>query len=105
MAVDDTCDLLVRDAELVATMDAARRELAGGWVAITDGRIAAVGSGAGPPARWTLDATGCLVTPGLVNTHHHIYQNLTRAFAPALSGNLFHWLRTLYPVWSRLDEE
>ena len=52
-----------------------------------------------------IDATGCLVTPGLVNTHHHLFQNLTRAFAQALAGDLFEWLRTLYPVWSRLDEE
>ena len=52
-----------------------------------------------------IDAAGCLVTPGLINTHHHLYQNLTRAFVPALTGNLFAWLRTLYPVWSRLDEE
>ena len=52
-----------------------------------------------------IDASGCLVTPGLINTHHHLYQNLPRAFAPALGGDLFEWLRTLYPVWSRLDEE
>ena len=58
-----------------------------------------------PAAERVIDARGCLVTPGLINTHHHLYQNLTRAFAPALAGNLFHWLRTLYPVWSRLDEE
>ena len=45
------------------------------------------------------------MTPGLVNTHHHIYQNLTRAFAPALTGGLFDWLTTLYPLWARLDEE
>ena len=45
------------------------------------------------------------MTPGLVNTHHHLYQNLTRAFAPALTGGLFDWLVTLYPLWARLDEE
>jgi cytosine/adenosine deaminase-related metal-dependent hydrolase len=99
-------DLVVEGAELIATMDAGRREIAGGWVAVRDGRVAAVGGpGTEPPAARRLRANGCLVTPGLVNTHHHIYQNLTRSFAPALSGNLFHWLRTLYPVWSRLDEE
>ncbi len=99
-------DLLVRGAERVVTMDGERRELPGGWVAIRDGRVDAVGrAGEEPAAARTLSASGCLVTPGLVNTHHHIYQNLTRAFAPALGGNLFHWLRTLYPVWSRLDEE
>ncbi|MBX6388835.1 MAG: 8-oxoguanine deaminase [Frankia sp.] len=100
-------DLLVAGAELVATVDAERRELPGGWVAITDGLVSALGAAGDepPPARRTLRADGCLVTPGLVNTHHHIYQNLTRSFAPALNGTLFGWLTTLYPLWSRLDEE
>ncbi|MEZ5251384.1 MAG: hypothetical protein R2713_19865 [Ilumatobacteraceae bacterium] len=99
-------DLLVAGADLVATMDVGRREIAGGWVAVTDGRVVGIGGpGAEPRAREVLRADGCLVTPGLVNTHHHIYQNLTRSFAPALGGDLFDWLRTLYPVWSRLDEE
>jgi cytosine/adenosine deaminase-related metal-dependent hydrolase len=52
-----------------------------------------------------LTASGCLVTPGLIKTHHHIYQNLTRAFGPAINSSLFGWLSTLYPIWSRLDEE
>ena len=102
-----TADLLVTGAELVATVDDGRRELPGGWVAVTDGVVSGVG-GAGDPAPdavRTLDARGCLVTPGLVNTHHHLYQNLTRAFAPALTGGLFDWLVTLYPLWARLDEE
>jgi cytosine/adenosine deaminase-related metal-dependent hydrolase len=100
-------DLLVRDALLVATVDDDRREIPGGWVAVTDGLVSGVG-GPGdraPVAARVVDATGCLVTPGLVNTHHHLYQNLTRAFAPALTGNLFDWLVTLYPLWARLDEE
>jgi 8-oxoguanine deaminase len=102
-----TVDLVVTGAELVATMDGDRRELAGGWVAVDGGLVAAVGDGAGapPPARRTLDASGCVVTPGLVNTHHHIYQNLTRAFRPAVNGSLFEWLSALYPRWARLDEE
>ncbi len=99
-------DLLVRQADLLVTMDAERREIRGGWVAISNGFVAAVGGpGQEPPAERVIDAAGCLVTPGLVNSHHHMYQNLTRAFAPALSGDLFNWLRTLYPIWSRLDEE
>src|SRR4051812_22136339 len=100
-------DLLVTDAELVATVDDARREIPGGWVAVTDGAISGLG-GPGDPrpdAVRTLDVRGCLVTPGLVNTHHHLYQNLTRAFAPALTGGLFEWLVALYPLWARLDEE
>lgn len=104
--MDARVDLLVANADLVVTMDEARREITGGWVAVTDGLVVDVGGpGAEPEADRVVAANGCLVTPGLVNTHHHIYQNLTRSFAPALSGDLFHWLRTLYPVWSRLDEE
>ena len=103
---DERVDLCVRGAELLVTMDGSRREIAGGWVAIRDGMISALGPpGREPAAERVIDAAGCLVTPGLINTHHHLYQNLTRAFAPALTGNLFAWLRTLYPVWSRLDEE
>ncbi len=100
-------DLLVTGAELVATVDDTRREIPGGWVAVTGGAISGLG-GPGDPrpdAVRTVDAGGCLVTPGLVNTHHHLYQNLTRAFAPALTGGLFEWLVTLYPLWARLDEE
>ncbi|MCB0996775.1 MAG: 8-oxoguanine deaminase [Acidimicrobiales bacterium] len=99
-------DLLVRGADLVATVDDDGREVPGGWVAVTDGVISGVGGpGTEPEADRTIDASGCLVTPGLVNTHHHIYQNLTRSYRPALEGNLFSWLTTLYPIWSRLDEE
>ena len=99
-------DLVVQNAELLVTMDSDRREIRGGWVAISDGFVIGTGeAGQEPLSHQAIDATGCLVTPGLVNTHHHIYQNLTRSFAPALAGNLFDWLRTLYPVWQRLDEE
>ncbi|HEX7095828.1 MAG TPA: 8-oxoguanine deaminase [Acidimicrobiales bacterium] len=99
-------DLLIANADLVATMDDERREIAGGWVAITDGVIAGVGGpGSEPEAARRIDARGCLVTPGLINTHHHIYQNLTRAYRPATSGTLFQWLTTLYPLWARLDTE
>ena len=105
-ASDSRVELCVSGAERVVTMDADRREIPGGWVAISDGFVAAVGGpGREPEADRVIDASGCLVTPGLINTHHHIFQNLTRSFAPALGGSLFHWLRTLYPVWSRLDEE
>jgi cytosine/adenosine deaminase-related metal-dependent hydrolase len=99
-------DLLVRDARLVVTMDDDRTELDGGWVAVTDGAVAGVGaSGNEPDALEVIDASGCLVTPGLVNTHHHLYQNLTRALPPATGQKLFDWLTTLYPIWALLDEE
>ncbi|NOX28696.1 MAG: 8-oxoguanine deaminase [Actinobacteria bacterium] len=106
MSEASTADLLVRNARLVATVDDARAEIAGGWVAVTNGLVSGVGrAGEEPLAEATVDATDCLVTPGLINTHHHLYQNLTRAYGPALDGNLFHWLKTLYPKWARLDEE
>ncbi|GAC1517570.1 MAG: 8-oxoguanine deaminase [Acidimicrobiales bacterium] len=99
-------DLLIRGSTLVATVDDARREIPGGWVSVRDGYVDAVGGpGSEPPAERVLRADGCLVTPGLINTHHHIFQNLTRAYRPATSSNLFGWLTALYPIWSRLDEE
>jgi cytosine/adenosine deaminase-related metal-dependent hydrolase len=100
-------DLVVTGARLVATCDGSRRELPGGWVAITGGLVSGVGGAADPPptARETLDASGCLVTPGMVNTHHHMYQNLTRSYRPAINGSLFSWLSILYPLWAGLDEE
>jgi cytosine/adenosine deaminase-related metal-dependent hydrolase len=100
-------DLLVRNALLVATVDAARRELPGGWVAITNGLISGVGSSLDTPPEATevIDASNCLVTPGLINTHHHLYQNLTRAYPPMTNAPLFGWLQTLYPLWRAIDEE
>ena len=100
-------DLLVRNALLVATVDAARRELPGGWVAITNGLISGVGSSLDVPpvAAEIIDASNCLVTPGLINTHHHLYQNLTRAYPPMTNAPLFGWLQTLYPLWRAIDEE
>ena len=100
-------DLLIRNAWCVATVDDERRELAGGWVAITNGFIEAVGSSSDTPPSATeeLNAEGCLVTPGLVNTHHHLYQNLTRALPSMTSQPLFGWLQSLYPLWRGLDEE
>ena len=99
MTVPEPVDLLVRNARLVATVDDARTELAGGWVAITGGIVTAVGASTDPEpsAARVLDATDCLVTPGLINTHHHIYQNLTRSYAPAVNGSLFQWHTTMYP--------
>lgn len=104
-AGDRPVDLLVVGAEHVVVGPGDERP--GGWVAVRDGLVAAVG-GAGdpmPPAAERLRADGCLVTPGLVNTHHHLYQNLARAFAPVASVPFDVWLATLTPLWCRLDEE
>ncbi len=99
--------LLVRDAAFVWSGDPVGRELTGASILCRDGVIERLGT---PDETWPaadrkLDASECLVIPGLVNTHHHLYQTLTRAFSPALGCDLFGWLRVLYPVWSRLDAE
>lgn len=97
-------ELLVRDADLVVTMAGA--EIAGGWVAISNGVIDAVGEpGSEPVSERTLSARGCLVTPGLISAHHHMFQNLTRAFGPALNRPLLEWAQTGGEMWLRLDEE
>jgi len=98
-------DLVISDARCVATLDGERRELAGGWVSVRHGLIDGVGTGPAPPASDTIDATDCLVTPGLVNTHHHLYQNLTRAHPPMTDKPLFGWLQQLYPLWAAIDTE
>jgi cytosine/adenosine deaminase-related metal-dependent hydrolase len=90
----------------VATVDEQDTEHADGYVAVVDGRIAAVGSGPAPAefaALRRVDGTGCLVTPGLVNTHHHLYQWGTRGYAQ--QEDLFGWLVALYPVWAGIDAD
>jgi cytosine/adenosine deaminase-related metal-dependent hydrolase len=98
-------DLGIVNARHVAVMDDDGTELSGGWVAVTGGFVSGTGTGPAPEAAVILDATDCLVTPGLVNTHHHLYQNLTRAFPPMTDKALFGWLRSLYPLWRLLDTE
>jgi len=87
----------------VVTMDDADTEHEDGWLLVRDGVVEAVGAGERPAADGTVDLGGALVTPGLVNTHHHLYQTLTRARAQ--EENLFGWLRALYPVWAGIDAE
>jgi cytosine/adenosine deaminase-related metal-dependent hydrolase len=87
----------------VVVMDDAGTEHEDGWVLTEDGVVAATGGGSEPEADERVDLGGAVVTPGLVNTHHHLYQTLTRARAQ--EANLFGWLKALYPVWARLDEE
>ncbi|WP_323022541.1 8-oxoguanine deaminase [Pararhodobacter sp.] len=97
--------ILIRNADRVVTMDGARRELAGASILIEGGAIAAIGPGLTAPGAEVIDATGCVVTPGLVNTHHHLYQSLTRAVPGGQDALLFGWLKTLYPIWARYRPE
>src|SRR3989440_5181721 len=94
--------LLLAGAHVV-TMDDVGMEHEDGWVLVADGHVAAVGGGSPPEADERVDLGGAVVTPGLVNTHHHLYQTLTRARAQ--EADLFTWLKTLYPVWAGIDEE
>jgi 8-oxoguanine deaminase len=99
--------LLVRNAEVLVTMDEHRRELRGGGLYAEDGRVVAVGPSAELPAAAdeVLDLAGHAVIPGLVNTHHHMFQSLTRAVPGAQDASLFPWLRALYPLWAGLTPE
>ncbi len=97
--------LLLKHADLLVTMDAARRRIADGGLFIRDHAIAQVGPTSELPeaADRVIDARGMIVLPGLVNTHHHLYQTLTRCVAQ--DSVLFDWLATLYPIWARLTPE
>ena len=97
-------EILIRNAATVVTMNAARQEIAGGDVLIRDGVIVAVGPGLTTTGR-SVSAKGCVVTPGLVNTHHHLFQTLTRAVPGGQDALLFGWLKTLYPIWARFGPE
>jgi 8-oxoguanine deaminase len=99
--------LLLRHAACVVTMDDQRREIADGAVLIEDNSIAAVGPNDQLPdtANEVVDCGGMVLLPGLINTHHHLYQTLTRALPGGQDAELFGWLKTLYPIWSRLRGE
>ncbi len=93
-------EILIRNADMIVTMDDDRQELAGADLLVRDGKIVRIGQRLTSDGE-IHDATGCVVTPGLVNTHHHLYQTLTRAVPGGQDALLFGWLRTLYPIWSR----
>src|SRR5699024_3666660 len=96
--------ITVLEHAAIATVDEQETEYTDGHVVVEDGRISRVGHGPAPvTADHRIDASGCLVTPALVNTHHHLYQWATRGVAP--DATLFEWLRTLYPVWGRFDAD
>ncbi|TMV07838.1 8-oxoguanine deaminase [Ruegeria sediminis] len=97
-------EILIRNADTILTMDDGRRELHGADILIRGGQIAEIGKDLASPGE-IQDASGCVVTPGLVNTHHHLYQSLTRAVPGGQDALLFGWLRTLYPIWARFGPE
>ena len=98
-------DKLIKGALAILTMDDARRELVGADVLLRGGVIAQIGVGIDAPDAEVLNAQGCVVTPGLVNTHHHLYQTLTRAVPGGQDALLFGWLQTLYSIWARFGPE
>ncbi len=99
--------LLVKNASVLVSMDDRQREIPEGGLFVRDGLIEQVGVSSELPqtADEVLDLKGALLLPGLVNTHHHFYQTLTRAVPAAQDANLFHWLKTLYPIWGRMTPE
>ena len=99
--------LLIKHAAVLVTMDDHRREIVDGGLFVRDGFIEGVGLTAELPeeADEILNASGQVVLPGLINTHHHFYQTLTRAVPAAQDANLFNWLKTLYPIWAGLTPD
>ncbi|WP_375573850.1 8-oxoguanine deaminase [Seohaeicola saemankumensis] len=100
-------EILIRKADHILTMDDTRAEWRGADILIRGGVIAAIGPDLvrSHPDAEVLQAAGCVVTPGLVNTHHHLYQSLTRAVPGGQDALLFGWLKTLYPIWARFGPE
>ena len=97
-------EILLKQAQVIVTMDDQRRELSGDDIRIKDGVIAEIGPNLSCAGE-TILANGCVVTPGLVNTHHHLFQTLTRAVPGGQDALLFGWLQTLYPIWSRFGPQ
>ena len=102
-----TDSLLIRNIHTLVTMDADDRQINGGFIYSENGEIKLIGRR--PPRQLrpvrTIDASACVAVPGLINTHHHLFQTLTRAVTVAADVELFDWLHALYPMWARIDEE
>ena len=106
--------LLILNADAVVTMSPDQPVIYNGYVFLQDGMVREIGDTAGKPLQdivssdpscTVIHAEGKVVMPGLINTHHHLYQTLTRAYPPVMNSALFHWLKNLYPIWAGLDEE
>ena len=101
---------VIRNADHLVCMDDRRQEIANGAIAFRNGVIEAVGrtghcAALIEEADTVIDARGCVVTPGLVNTHHHLFQSLTRSLPGAINAPLFDWLKCLYPIWAQYRPE
>ncbi|HKK97696.1 MAG TPA: 8-oxoguanine deaminase [Marivita sp.] len=96
---------LIQNARTLVTMDDDSRDVSGADILINNGVIDAIGSSLPSEGAEVVNATGCVVTPGLVNTHHHLCQTLTRAVPGGQDALLFGWLQTLYPIWARFGPE
>ena len=98
--------VVIKNADLVISMDEGRRILTDHDIVISQGEIQTVEKNTQlNGGEEIIDAAGCLVTPGLVNTHHHLFQSLTKAVPGGQNALLFGWLQTLYPIWSRFGPE
>ena len=95
---------LIKNADVIVTMDAKRTELKGTNILIENGSILGVGNNL-TSADEVIDANGCVVTPGLINTHHHLFQSLVRGVPAGQDALLFGWLKTLYPIFQRMEGE
>jgi len=98
-------DVLIKGADVLITMDDALREIIGADLRLRSGMIAEIGQNLSDEGAKTVLAQGCVVTPGLINTHHHLYQSLTRAVPGGQDALLFGWLQTLYPIWAKFGPE
>ena len=98
--------ILIRQADSILTMDDERRELTDNDIRISEGQITEIGQNLiSKGEKNVINAHGCLITPGLVNTHHHLFQTLTRAVPGGQDALLFGWLKTLYPIWSKFGPD
>lgn len=98
--------ILIRQADSILTMDDERRELTNNDIRISEGQITEIGQNLiSKGEKNVINAHGCLITPGLVNTHHHLFQTLTRAVPGGQDALLFGWLKTLYPIWSKFGPD
>src|SRR5882724_7947093 len=100
---------IIKNATAIVTMDPAMMRIDGGHIVIEDSTINSIGAG-NPDKSMTegatvIDASGKVVLPGLVNTHHHMYQTLTRAVPSVMDSKLFDWLKGLYPIWAKIGDD